>query len=134
MSFPNSDNLLSLQSDGVAAIGPYIAVVKNAAGAVGLPSVSTVDIVGVTQQGVAISDTATDIAVAVTGISFATAGGIIPAAAGAQPLMVDATGRFVVFVGALGNAHTANLQPDANFVATTAGARIKIQILHRPVL
>lgn len=134
MAFPNSDNLLSLQSDGVAAIGPYIAVVKNAAGAIGIPGASTVDIVGVAQQGVAILDTTTDVAVAVAGVSFATAGAVIPASAGAQPLMADATGRFIVFVAGAGNAHTANLQPDANFVATIANDRIKIQILHNPLL
>ena len=134
MAFPNPDNLLSLQSDGVVAIGAYIAVVKNAAGAVGLPAGSLIDIVGVTQQGVANNDVTTDIAVAVTGVTFATAGAAIAAAATPQPLMADATGRFVTFVGAAGNAHTANLLPNANFATVGAGDRIRVLIVHNDLL
>lgn len=137
MAFPNKDNVISLQSDGVAAINEYIAVVKTAAGTVGLPQLPAgvaEDIVGVTQQGVALGDTTTDIAVAVDGVTLATAGAVIAAAATPQPLMVDATGRFITFVGGAGNAHTANLLPESSFATTAAGDRIKIQILHNPLL
>lgn len=137
MAFPNPDNIISLQSDGVVAIGAYLAVVKNAAGAVGLPQLpagAAEDIVGVTQQGVANNDVTTNIAVAVGGVTLATAGGIIAAAATPQPLMVDATGRFVTLVAGAGNAHTANLLPESSFATTAAGDRIKIQILHNPLL
>lgn len=133
----SKDNCISMKSDGVAAIGQYIGVTKDAAGDMDLPTVS-LGIVGITQQGVALGDTTTNVSVCCVGVTYALAGGVIAAnTAGIQPLSIDATGRMVAHGGGLGEIHVANLIPSADQAAagnTAAGDLIRVVLIQNPIV
>lgn len=136
MSIPSPYNTITLKSDGVAAIPTFSAVTLDAAAALGLPAASTTAIVGIVQDGggVALGDTATPVPVAVAGISYAIAGGVIAAAPGVTLLMPDAgNGRLIPFVAAAGNYACAEFLPDENQPSAADGDIIRVNIISNPV-
>jgi len=134
MGFPNTDNCITIFSDGVAAIPAFTAVRMTAAATAAVPGVGD-SILGIAQQGVALGDTTTPINVCITGITHALAGAAITNILGSQPLMVEAaTGRLVTFVAAGGNTHCANYIPMPADDDAADGDVMRVQLVNNPLL